>query len=61
MKGTGQMQISYSGAEHYAGSYSFKGNMNGQPMDTIVLLQGRLGQGGLRRGEALRAMQGAAK
>jgi hypothetical protein len=33
MKGTGQMQISYSGAEHYAGSYSFKGSMNGHPAD----------------------------
>jgi hypothetical protein len=33
MKGTGQMRISYSGAEHYAGSYSFKGSMNGRPAD----------------------------
>jgi hypothetical protein len=33
MKGTGQMQISYNGAEHYAGSYSFKGSMNGHPAD----------------------------
>ncbi len=40
MKGTGQMQISYSGAEHYVGSYSFKGNMSGQPMDTSSSFKG---------------------
>lgn len=40
MKGSGQMQISYSGAEHYAGSYSFKGNMNGQPIDTNSSFKG---------------------
>ena len=40
MKGTGQMQISYSGAEHYTGSYSFKGNMSGQPMDTSSSFKG---------------------
>lgn len=40
MKGTGQMQISYSGAEHYAGSYSFKGNMSGHPVDTSSSFKG---------------------
>jgi uncharacterized protein DUF3617 len=40
MKGTGQMQIRYSGAEHYAGSYSFKGNMSGQPVDTSSSFKG---------------------
>ena len=40
MKGSGQMQISYSGAEHYTGSYSFKGNVNGQPMDSASSFKG---------------------
>lgn len=40
MKGSGQMQISYSGAEHYIGSYSFKGNMSGQPIDTNSSFKG---------------------
>ena len=40
MKGSGRMQISYSGAEHYTGSYSFKGNMSGQPMDTSSSFKG---------------------
>jgi hypothetical protein len=31
MEGTGHMQVSYSSAEHYQGSYSFKGNMEGHP------------------------------
>jgi hypothetical protein len=31
MQGTGHLQISYSSAEHYQGSYSFRGNMEGQP------------------------------
>jgi len=40
MKGTGRMQISYSGKEHYSGSYDFKGNMNGQPMDMSSSFKG---------------------
>lgn len=40
MKGSGQMQISYSGAEHYTGSYNFKGNMSGQPIDTNSSFKG---------------------
>jgi hypothetical protein len=31
MQGSGHIQVSYSGAEHYAGSYSFKGSMEGHP------------------------------
>lgn len=30
MQGTGHMQISYSGAEHYSGTYSFKGSAEGR-------------------------------
>ena len=40
MKGNGQMQISYTGAEHYVGSYSFKGSMEGQPVDTSTSFKG---------------------
>ena len=40
MKGSGQMQISYSGAEHYTGSYNFKGNMSGQTIDTNSSFKG---------------------
>jgi hypothetical protein len=31
MKGTGQIEVSYNGTEHYAGSYDFKGTMDGHP------------------------------
>lgn len=31
MKGTGHMQITYNGIEHYSGSYSFKGQVEGNP------------------------------
>jgi hypothetical protein len=31
MKGKGHMQIAYDGAEHYSGSYSFKGTVEGNP------------------------------
>lgn len=31
MQGTGHMQVSYASPEHYQGSYSFKGSMEGQP------------------------------
>ena len=31
MKGNGQIEVAYTGAEHYAGSYNFKGTMEGQP------------------------------
>jgi hypothetical protein len=33
MKGTGHVHVSYSGAEHYSGDYSFKGAMHGHPAD----------------------------
>jgi hypothetical protein len=31
MKGKGNMQIAYDGAEHYTGGYSFKGTVQGNP------------------------------
>jgi hypothetical protein len=31
MEGSGHAEISWRGAEHYTGSYSFKGTMHGQP------------------------------
>ena len=36
LKGTGQMRISYRGAEHYSGTYDFKGTVEGNAttMDT---------------------------
>lgn len=40
MKGTGRMQISYSGAEHYAGSYNFKGTIHDRPMETSSTFKG---------------------
>ena len=40
MKGTGHMQISYSSPEHYAGSYSFKGSVAGNPMDSSSSFKG---------------------
>ena len=40
MKGNGQMQISYSGAEHYVGSYNFRGSMKGHPMDMSSSFKG---------------------
>jgi len=40
MKGTGRMQISYSGVEHYAGSYSFKGTIHDRPMETSSTFKG---------------------
>jgi hypothetical protein len=40
MKGTGRMQIAYSSTEHYAGSYSFKGVVHGQQMNTTSSFKG---------------------
>jgi hypothetical protein len=40
MKGTGRMQISYSGAEHYSGSYSFKGMIHDRSMETNSTFKG---------------------
>ena len=31
MKGTGSVQVSYSGTDHYTGSFRFQGTMEGQP------------------------------
>lgn len=40
MKGTGRMQISYTGAEHYSGSYNFKGIIHDHPMETSSTFKG---------------------
>ena len=40
MKGTGHVHVSYSGAEHYSGDYSFKGSMNGHPADMQTSFSG---------------------
>lgn len=40
MKGTGRMQISYTGAEHYSGSYNFKGVIHDHPMETNSTFKG---------------------
>ena len=40
MKGTGHMQIAYSSPEHYAGSYSFKGTVNGHEMSSSSSFKG---------------------
>jgi hypothetical protein len=40
MKGTGRMQISYSGAEHYTGSYGFKGVIHDNAMETTSTFKG---------------------
>jgi hypothetical protein len=40
MKGTGHLQVSYSGAEHYTGSYRFKGTMEGHPQDMASSFRG---------------------
>lgn len=40
LKGTGQMQISYTGTEHYAGTYSFKGSVEGNPTAMMTHFKG---------------------
>ncbi len=40
MKGTGHMQIAYSAPEHYAGSYSFKGTVEGNPTSMSTSFKG---------------------
>lgn len=40
MKGTGTIQVSYTGAEHYAGFYSFKGTSGGRPLDVTTRFKG---------------------
>ncbi|HEX3753639.1 MAG TPA: DUF3617 domain-containing protein [Rhizomicrobium sp.] len=39
-QGTGHLQVSYSGAQHYAGSYSFKGTSEGHPADMTTSFKG---------------------
>ena len=40
MAGTGHTQIAYRGAEHFAGSYSFSGKMQGRPVSTSSTFRG---------------------
>lgn len=40
LKGTGRMQISYAGAEHYRGSYSFTGQVEGNPTTMTTRFKG---------------------
>lgn len=40
MRGTGHMQVVYQGAEHYAGSNSFSGVMDGQPVSNSMTYKG---------------------
>lgn len=40
MKGTGTVQVSYSGPEHYSGQYAFKGSMDGHPADMNTTFSG---------------------
>jgi hypothetical protein len=40
MKGTGGIEVSYRGAEHYAGTYNFKGTLNGRPTDVTTRFKG---------------------
>jgi hypothetical protein len=40
MKGTGHMKISYRGAEHYEGSYDFKGTVEGNPTSMTTTFKG---------------------
>ncbi len=41
LKGTGTIQITYDGAERYAGSYSFKGATGGQATDVTTRFRGQ--------------------
>ena len=40
MQGTGHLQVSYNGAEHYTGSYNFKGTAEGHPADMTSNFKG---------------------
>jgi hypothetical protein len=40
MDGTGHSEINWTGNEHYAGSYSFKGTMHGQPNEMSTTYKG---------------------
>lgn len=40
MKGSGTMQVTYSGAEHYKGNYDFKGTVEGNPTNMSTTFQG---------------------
>ncbi|MBV9548354.1 MAG: DUF3617 domain-containing protein [Alphaproteobacteria bacterium] len=40
MKGTGQIEVIYKGAEHYSGSYSFNGTTGGRAMNMKTTFKG---------------------
>jgi hypothetical protein len=40
MKGTGSIEVAYTGAEHYAGAYSFKGTLAGNPTNVTTKFSG---------------------
>ena len=40
MKGTGNIEVAYTGAEHYAGSYSFKGTLSSKPTNITTKFKG---------------------
>jgi hypothetical protein len=40
MKGTGSIEVNYKGAEHYTGSYSFKGTSYGKPTSMKTTFKG---------------------
>jgi len=40
LKGTGSIAVAYTGAEHYSGSYSFKGTSYGQPASMTTTFKG---------------------
>jgi len=40
MKGTGQMQVAYAGTDHYSGSFSFQGTMEGHSSKMSSMFKG---------------------
>ncbi len=40
MKGSGQLQLSFGGAEHYSGSYHMKGVVDGRPVEAASTFKG---------------------
>ena len=40
MKGTGSVQISYSGTDHYTGTFRFQGTMEGEPANMSGTFKG---------------------
>jgi len=40
LKGTGHIEVTYTGAEHYAGSYAFHGSVEGRPFNLATKFTG---------------------